>query len=112
MSEWTTLGTVSTGNGTLAIVPPYFGTGLAEFWQRRLRDENPAPAVFEEIELRQRTIRHDLLDYDDAESCLLFYTPGNGAWNVEGRFEDVYDEGRVRLVEVRIRLFEDEDLPA
>jgi hypothetical protein len=108
MSEWTTLGTVSTSNGALAIVPPYFGTGLSEFWQQRLRDENPVPVAFEEIELHQRTIRHDLLDYDDAESGLLFHTPGNGAWDVEGRFEEVSGEGRPRLVELRIRLFDDD----
>jgi hypothetical protein len=66
------------------------------------------PASFEEIELHQRTIRHDLLDYDDAATCLLFHTPGNGAWDVEGRFEDVYGDGSARLVELRIRLFDDD----
>jgi len=37
MNEWRKLGTVSTGNGMLALVPPYFGASLSEFWQERLR---------------------------------------------------------------------------
>jgi hypothetical protein len=106
-TAWRKIGTVSTGNCMLTIVPPYYAETLAEHWAERLRsDDRLSHASYEEIELHQRTLNFRLADFADSERCLLFDTPGNGAWDVEGRFDDIYDDGHPLLVEVRIRLFE------
>ena len=104
---WQRLGRCSTSNLTLAIVAPYFARTLYDVWAQRLCSDRPW-ASFEELKLHQRTLNYRLHDFDDCELGLLFDTPSNGSWAVEGRFEDVYGDGSPLLVEVRIRLFEDE----
>jgi hypothetical protein len=118
--EWTKLGMVTTSNGMLAIVPPYYGGAMNEWWHRvylpgldRVR-AGLAPRLrpqFERVSLHQRTSSVMKPEgYEDSEAALLFNTPNNGGYDVEGRFGPMYGDD-VSLLEVRIRFdaYDEED---
>jgi hypothetical protein len=114
LEGWVRLGTVTTGNGMLAIVPPYYAATLGEHWNERL-ERVPMYRVpddqAEGVTLHQVTFARKeggaLRDYADAETAMLINTPGNGGFDVLGRYRDLYGDGYLSLVEVRI-VFEDE----
>jgi hypothetical protein len=116
LHDWKTIGTITTGNGMLAIVPPYYAGTLAEWWDAKLRalqtSDNPRLLTrqqFEEVSLRQITtsLAHPE-GYQDSEQAFVFQT-GNGGWDVEARFCDLYGSGHLDLCELRIRLHSHED---
>jgi hypothetical protein len=120
LREWHTIGTVSTSNGMLAIVAPYYAHPLADWWDKQLerlerqrRDAEPRQLrEFEEIKLEQVTSSVMKPDgYADSEQAFAFATDGNGLWDVEARMCDQYGEGHLQVCEIRLRLHHfDEEL--
>ena len=112
LREWHTVGKVSTNNGMLTIVAPYYARTLGEWWDTRLKHldairSGAAPRLqpeFENIKLEQVT--HSVTNpdgYRDSETAFAFNT-SNSVWDVEARFCDQYASGHMGLCEIRLRL--------
>lgn len=101
---WQTIGTVSTGNGTLAIVPPYYANTLGKWWDERVETLHAdRMGNFEAARLEQITSAVGGRAYPDSEQALLVSCE-NGTYDVEARFCDLYDDGHLTICELRIVL--------
>lgn len=116
--EWVELGYVDTNVATIAVVNPLFAGALADHWEQyvdQLRPGNRAP-LYREVPLEtvwerkgdgwDDTARGPFVDVSPA---VIVDTPSNGYYKVDGRFADVYDDGHLALVELRIVLWGQED---
>lgn len=109
LHAWKHIGQVSTENGLLAIVAPYYGRTLGEWWDRLLalgpkfRSWVDVHRNFAQVKLEQVTTKHDGTSYTDHEDALLV-SCDNGTYDVEARFCDLYDDGHLTICEVRFVL--------
>jgi len=116
---WQVIGQVSTGNGTLAIVPPYYARTLGRLWDERVDRLSRGERMgnFEEHQLRQTTTSVSCPDgYVDSEACMLL-SCDNGVYEIAARFCDPYGDGHTSICELRIDLHqhhldEDKEIPA
>jgi hypothetical protein len=107
LHDWKPVGEVGTGNGTLALVAPYFATTLGDWWNDYLtlptEDRRPDDWQVKQLDLRQMTTKHDGHSYQDREAALLIPCD-NGTYDVEARFCDLYGDGHLLPCELRVDL--------
>jgi hypothetical protein len=108
MQHWKNIGEVSTENGTLAIVPPYYGNTLGQWWEDYLtlpiEDRRPDTWKVKQLDLRQITTSVTNPDgYEDREAALLIPCD-NGTYDVLARYCDLYGDGHLTICEVRLVL--------
>jgi hypothetical protein len=102
---WKTIGHVSTGNGLIAFVPPYYARSLADWWDERMPSFSAELSNFHQIGLHQITIKASKPDgYPDSETAFVVACE-NGVYDVEARFDDAYGgDEHMSICELRIKL--------
>lgn len=117
---WVDLGEVGTDVATVAVVCPLYSSALSRWWDRYVigelvestRSEPDTGPAYRELALSTSwSLGPDgpTGPLTSKATAVLFNAPGNGAYRVQGRFEDVYVDGHLQLVEVRVLLHEDWD---
>jgi hypothetical protein len=89
LHDWKTIGTVSTDNGMLALVAPYFAATLAEWWNASdylpaLREHRVSAHDPQQLKLRHQSWKVTNPSYEAHEDALLVPTD-NGIYTVEVR---------------------------
>ncbi len=121
-TDWVELGTISTNVAMFAIVAPSMAGALNGAWSDYLGGkllERAADSIptFDQWKLQDQLFNCHGEQHNYQERALLFCTPDNGGYVVEGRFGPHYvEEGQehdpdvpVHLVELRIRLADTDD---
>ena len=113
VTDWQKLGTITTSNGMLALVAPYYANTLGRWWndvflaenEARRRGELPRTRPsFQGVKLEQVTTSVTNPDgYRDTETAVLVDCD-NGGYAVEARFCDLYGDGHMSICDLRIRL--------
>ena len=102
---WIRLDAVTTDTAMIAIVAPESAGSLGDDWTARYLDEDGEPL--------ERPAgpppEHEVVEFEELEAgderAVLVTTLADGGYIVEGRFGDVYGEGHMTLLEVRIRIW-------
>ena len=105
---WIPLGTATTDTAMLAFVDPAFAGLLGDLWASRYLDEDgdPLPRDNDAPEPEHEIIEFEEMDLgDEGDQAVLISTHSDGGWIVEGRLGDMYGEGRMVLMEVRVRVW-------
>jgi hypothetical protein len=105
---WVRLGVVTTDTALLAIVGPEMAGVLSDTWLPRYIGEDGEPL---ERPPGQLPPEHESVEFeelelgDEGDRAVLLDVHADGGYIIEGRFGDVYGEGHMTLLEVRIRIW-------
>jgi hypothetical protein len=103
LTGWIHLGAVTTDTAMFAIVAPELAVILGDDWTSRYLDEDGQPR--ESTDPEHEMVQFEEMPVGDQDSAFLFATGSDGAYAIEGRFGDIYGDGSIDLLEVRIRIW-------
>jgi hypothetical protein len=108
LTGWVHLGAADTDTAMFAIVAPELAGILGDEWtaryldedgEERPRDLDAGPELHELVEFEE------ILVGDQGDRAVLITTHSDGGYPVEGRFGDIYGDGHMSLIEVRLRIW-------
>jgi hypothetical protein len=103
LTGWVHLAVVSTDTAMFAIVAPELAAILGDQWTSRYLDEDGQPR--EQTDPEHEMVQFEEVPVGEIDKAFLFATGSDGGYAVDGRFGDMYGDGSVDLIEVRIRIW-------
>ena len=104
LTEWIHLGVVSTDTAMFAIVAPEMAGILGDQWTSRYLDEDGEPRE-PDHQAEHELVQFEEMPVGDEDTAVLFATGSDGGYAVEGRFGEMYGDGHMSLIEVRLRIW-------